>query len=169
MELANRIHIQPLASCIGIRKTTKPTRLALEKCAILTQNRIGPTKFPGPAEFEPDTYCTASVNFTSVPLISHPRWVITMLLCISWTWNGVSYWLHSNNLISQEIMFLLCTQTIFFLWYIHDSYTPRTLRACWSKSKFRILKIRESSARALFLYNCTPNISRSADASVSIA
>ena len=49
------------------------------------------------------------------------------------------------------------------------SYTPRTLRACCSQSKFRILKIRESSARALFLYNCTPNISRSADASVSIA
>ena len=49
------------------------------------------------------------------------------------------------------------------------SYTPRTLRACCSQSKFRILKIRESSARALFLYNCTPNISRSADASVSVA
>ena len=40
-----------------------------------------------------------------------------------------------------------------------------TLRACCSQSKFRILKIRESSARALFLYNCTPNISRSAWAS----
>ena len=50
-----------------------------------------------------------------------------------------------------------------------DSYTPRTLRACCSQSKFRILKIRESSARALFLYNCTPNISCSADASVSVA
>ena len=49
------------------------------------------------------------------------------------------------------------------------SYTPRTLRACSSQSKFRILKICESSARALFLYNCTPNISRSADASVSVA
>ena len=44
------------------------------------------------------------------------------------------------------------------------SYTLRTLRACWSQSKFRILKIRESSARALFLYNCTLSISRSADA-----
>ena len=52
---------------------------------------------------------------------------------------------------------------------IYNSYTPRTLRACCSQSKFRILKIRESSARALFLYNCTPNISRSADASVSVA
>ena len=51
----------------------------------------------------------------------------------------------------------------------NHSYTPRTLRACCSQSKFRILKIRESSARALFLYNCTPNISRSADASVSVA
>ena len=49
------------------------------------------------------------------------------------------------------------------------SYTPRTLRACCSQSKFRMLKIRESSARALFLYNCTPNISRGADASVSVA
>ena len=46
------------------------------------------------------------------------------------------------------------------------SYTLRTLRACCSQSKFRILKIRESSAHALFLYNCTPNISRSADVSV---
>ena len=52
---------------------------------------------------------------------------------------------------------------------IHDSYTPRTLRACCSQSKFRILKIRESSARALFLYNYTLNISRSGDASVSVA
>ena len=50
-----------------------------------------------------------------------------------------------------------------------NSYTPRTLRACCSQSKFRILKIRESSARALFLYNCTPNISHSADVSVSVA
>ena len=50
----------------------------------------------------------------------------------------------------------------------HDSYTPRTLRACCSQSKFMILKLRESSAPALFLYNCTPNISRSADASVSV-
>ena len=31
------------------------------------------------------------------------------------------------------------------------SYTPRTLRACCSQSKFRILKIRESSARAFAL------------------
>ena len=44
-----------------------------------------------------------------------------------------------------------------------------TLRACCSQSKFRILKIRESSACALLFYNCTPNISRSADASVSVA
>ena len=44
-----------------------------------------------------------------------------------------------------------------------------TLRACCSQSKFRILKIRESSAHALFLYHCTPNISRSADASMGVA
>ena len=49
------------------------------------------------------------------------------------------------------------------------SYTPHTPHACCSQSKFRILKIRKSSTRALFLYNCTPNISRSADASVSVA
>ena len=49
------------------------------------------------------------------------------------------------------------------------SHTPHTQRTCCSQSKFRILKIRKSSARALFLYNCTPNISRSADASVSVA
>ena len=49
--------------------------------------------------------------------------------------------------------------------FIHSEYTTRMLQP----SKFRILKIRESSARALFLYDCTPNISRSADASVSVA
>ena len=37
------------------------------------------------------------------------------------------------------------------------SYTPRTLLACCSQSELMILKIPESSARALFLYNCTPN------------
>ena len=59
---------------------------------------------------------------------------------------------------------------VWLVYFINfNSYTPRTLRACCSQSKFRILKIRESSARALFLYNCTPNISRSADASVSVA
>ena len=46
------------------------------------------------------------------------------------------------------------------------SYTTRTRRACCSQSKFRILKICKSSARALFLYNCTPNISCSACVSV---
>ena len=49
------------------------------------------------------------------------------------------------------------------------SYTPRTLSTCCSQSEFRKLKIRESRARALSLYNCTPNISPSADASVSVA
>ena len=65
---------------------------------------------------------------------------------------------------------------LYFVWCIWaspecivcHSYTPCTLRACCSQSKFRILKIRESSARALFLYNCTPNMSRSAYASVSV-
>ena len=51
---------------------------------------------------------------------------------------------------------------------IHTFRIHYTLRACCSQSKFRILKIREST-RALFLYNCTPNISRSADTSVSVA
>ena len=35
------------------------------------------------------------------------------------------------------------------------SYTPCTLRACCSQSEFRLLKISQSSKRALFLYNCT--------------
>ena len=61
----------------------------------------------------------------------------------------------------SEMLWLLCIK-------IH-SYTPRTLRACCSQSKFRILKLCDSSARALFLYNCTPNISCSADPSVSVA
>ena len=39
----------------------------------------------------------------------------------------------------------------------YTSYTSRTLRACCSQSELTILKIRESSVRALFLYNCTPN------------
>ena len=62
----------------------------------------------------------------------------------------------------------LCSVHWFLCLNIH-SYTPRTLRPCCSQSKFRILKIRESSARTLFLYNCTPNISSSADASVSVS
>ena len=37
-----------------------------------------------------------------------------------------------------------------------DSYTPRTLRADCSQSEFGP-KIRKCSARALFLYNSTPN------------
>ena len=52
----------------------------------------------------------------------------------------------------------------FYRIFIHSAYTMHMLQ-----SKFRILKIGESITRALFLYNCTPNISRSADASVSIA
>ena len=51
-----------------------------------------------------------------------------------------------------------------------NSYTPRTLRACYSQSKFRILKICESSECIIFVqYYCTPNISRIGDASVSVA
>ena len=46
------------------------------------------------------------------------------------------------------------------LGFVWNSYTPLTLHACCSQSKFRILKLRESSAHALFLYNCTPNIWR---------
>ena len=50
-----------------------------------------------------------------------------------------------------------------FIWY---SYTPRTLRACCSQSELTILKIHERSARALFLYNCTPNTLRARECSV---
>ena len=38
---------------------------------------------------------------------------------------------------------------------MQDSNTPRTFRAWGSQSEFRIFNIRESSARALHLYNCT--------------
>ena len=41
-----------------------------------------------------------------------------------------------------------------------NSHTPHTLRACCSQSKLTILKICESSVRALFLYSCTPNTLR---------
>ena len=51
--------------------------------------------------------------------------------------------------------------------FIH-SCTLRTLRACCSQSEFRMLKIGENRACALFLYKCTPNILRSADGSMSI-
>ena len=54
---------------------------------------------------------------------------------------------------SRQDQTSLCWLTNSFL---ANSYTPRTVRACCSQSKFRILEIRESSARALFLYNCTP-------------
>ena len=39
--------------------------------------------------------------------------------------------------------------------FIEISYSSRTLRACCSQSELKILKICESRARALFLYNCT--------------
>ena len=65
--------------------------------------------------------------------------------CMDFKWSGP---IHYNCLSTNCI------------WYnVYNSYTPRTLRACCSQSKFRILKIRQSSGRALFLYNCTPNIS----------
>ena len=72
-----------------------------------------------------------------------------------------------NNTESRKLQYLghICR----ILGIIENSCTPHTLLTCCSQSKFRILKIRESSARALFLYNCTQNISHSADASVSVA
>ena len=51
---------------------------------------------------------------------------------------------------------------------IHNSHTPRTLRTCCSQSKLTILKVREISARALFLCSYTPNTSCSADALESV-
>ena len=39
-----------------------------------------------------------------------------------------------------------------------NSYTPRTLRVCCSRSEFEIPKMRRSRASALVLYNCTLNI-----------
>ena len=44
-------------------------------------------------------------------------------------------------------------------------YTLRVL-ACCSQSELTIFEIRESSARALFLYNCTPNTLRRSARSV---
>ena len=40
---------------------------------------------------------------------------------------------------------------------IQYSYAPRTLCACYDQSELTIHKIRDSSARASFLYNCTQN------------
>ena len=95
--------------------------------------------------------------FDSVPGISFPwnialhcHWVILFDL-----WRGKNKYLCQFKLNNN------------FIITIH-TYTPRTLRVCCSQSKFRILKICKSSARALFLYNCTPNISRSADARVRV-
>ena len=50
--------------------------------------------------------------------------------------------------------------------HMHGSYSPRT-RACCSQSGLTILKIRESSPRALFLYNCIPNTLRARERSVA--
>ena len=50
--------------------------------------------------------------------------------------------------------------------FIHFAYTTRMLQPIWIQD---LLKIRESGAHALFLYNCTQNTSHSADASVSVA
>ena len=68
-------------------------------------------------------------------------------------------WLQSLYVMCRTVNIATCqTQVIskeqnHYLVFKGNSYTPRTLRACCSQSKFRILKIRESSARALFLYN----------------
>ena len=88
------------------------------------------------------------------------RWInVEKLICAHWDVSVFSfvYSLYNFKLAVASVQS-----------HIH-SYTPRTLRTCCNQSKFRILWIRESSACALFLYNCTPNISHSADASVSIA
>ena len=111
----------------------------------------------------------------------HPLWRI---YCKSFSWgvwffNVLAYWASQCKSHTPSVCSILVKPTHkgyrnltwkcpvgYSTWY---SYTPRTLRACCSQFKFRILKIRQSIARALFLYNCTPNISRSADASVSVA
>ena len=55
------------------------------------------------------------------------------------------------------------------LWFgiINHSYTPRTVHEWCSQSELRIVKIRKSSARALFLYNIIAL--RTLNASVSVA
>ena len=64
-------------------------------------------------------------------------------------WSSTCRYLASflNKFVSSKIMHPLPNA------YIKDSYTPRTLRTCCRQSEFRILKIRESSARAF--YFCT--------------
>ena len=80
------------------------------------------------------------------------------------------FWWHESGDINKNGYFSKFQLISFLrLQVMHDSCTPRTLHTCCSQSKFRILNIRESSVRALFLYNCTPNISSSADVSVSVA
>ena len=49
---------------------------------------------------------------------------------------------------------------------IEYSFTPCTIGASCSQSELRILKIRKSSVRALFLYNRTSNILRARERSV---
>ena len=79
--------------------------------------------------------------------------------------NGSNRWSKPNvSGYAIEILNVFAPCKAISHFFITYSYTPRTLRACCSQSKFRILKIRESSARAIFLYNWSPNISRSADA-----
>ena len=106
------------------------------------------------------------VHFSRTQHAAHTWFELTTLG--SWVWSSTTEL--SVPLILEHSYWIIILQFWIFTrsntWY---SYTLRTRRACCSQSKFRILKICESSARALFLYNCTPNISRSADANVSIA
>ena len=48
-------------------------------------------------------------------------------------------------------------ELILFLQYTIIHYSYATLHACCSQSELTIVKVTEISARALFLFNCTPN------------
>ena len=91
-----------------------------------------------PVDPENFTYCTDYFLHTTTQSM-----VKTLFLTVSWFRKGE---LWHCNISSKNLRYSLV--------YTFHSYTPRTLRTCCSQSKFRILKIRESSARALFLYNC---------------
>ena len=66
----------------------------------------------------------------------------------------------------SNCMLHVCKHTMYRMLIIFHLYTPCTLRECCSQSDSRILKIRTSSVRLLFLYNCTPNTLRAYERSI---
>ena len=73
------------------------------------------------------------------------------------------FFICKSGKIKWDRKFLFCFVRFFDTNIIYLSYTPRTLRTYCSQSESTILKIHESSARALFLYNCTANSFRTCE------